>query len=63
MYIYICRYVSLSQNTEFHVMNEEKIPQRLCNLLEDAYRTFYHIVFLEVSKSYILPLTIISFIL
>ena len=33
-------------------MNKEKIPQRLCNLLEDAYRTFYHIVFLEVSKSY-----------
>ena len=37
---------------ELHVMNEEKIPQRLYNLLEDAYRTFYHIVFLEVSKSY-----------
>ena len=33
-------------------MNEEKIPQRLYNLLEDAYRTFYHIVFLEVTKSY-----------
>ena len=33
-------------------MNEEKIPQRLYNLLEDAYRTFYHVVFLEVSKSY-----------
>ena len=37
---------------ELHVMNEEKIPQRLYNFLEDAYRTFYHIVFLEVSKSY-----------
>ena len=33
-------------------MNKGKIPQRLYNLLEDAYRTFYHIVFLEVSKSY-----------
>ena len=33
-------------------MNREKIPQQLYNLLEDAYRTFYHIVFLEVSKSY-----------
>ena len=35
-----------------HIMNEEKIPQHLYNLLEDAYRTFYHIGFLEVSKSY-----------
>ena len=42
----------LCQNTELQVMNEEKIPQRLYNLLEDAYRTFYHIVFLEVTKSY-----------
>ena len=33
-------------------MNIEKIPQQLYNLLENAYRTFYHIVFLEVSKSY-----------
>ena len=33
-------------------MNKEKIPQRLYNLLEDAYGTFYLIVFLEVSKSY-----------
>ena len=33
-------------------MNEEKIPQHLHNLLEDAYRTFYHIGFLGVSKSY-----------
>ena len=38
--------------TEFHIMNREKIPQQLYNLLEDAYRTFYHIVSLEVSKSY-----------
>ena len=45
-------YISLCQNTELHVMNEEKIPQRLYNLLQDAYRTFYHIVFLEVTKSY-----------
>ena len=28
-----------------------KILRQLHNLLEDAYRTFYHIVFLEVSKS------------
>ena len=33
-------------------MNKQKIPQQLYNLLEDVYRTFYHIVFLEVSKSY-----------
>ena len=33
-------------------MNKEKISQQLYNLLEDAYRTFCHIVFLEVSKSY-----------
>ena len=45
-------YVSLCQNTELHVMNEEKIPQWLYYLLEDAYRTFYHTVFLEVTKSY-----------
>ena len=44
--------VWLCQSTELHIMNEEKILQRLYNLLEDAYRTFYHIVFLEVSKSY-----------
>ena len=42
-------YVSLCQNTELHLMNEEKIQQRLYNLLEDAYRTFYEIVFLEVT--------------
>ena len=33
-------------------MSKEKIPQQLCNLLKDAYRTFYNIVFLRVSKSY-----------
>ena len=33
-------------------MNREKIPQQLHNLLEDAFRRFYQIVFLEVSKSY-----------
>ena len=44
--------VWLCQSTELHIMNEEKILQRLYNLLEDAFRTFYHIVFLEVSKSY-----------
>ena len=43
--------VCLCQNTEFHVMNEEKIAQRLHNLLEDTHRMFY-IVCLEVSKSY-----------
>ena len=37
-------YLSLCQNTELHVMNKEKIQQRLYNLLEDAYRTFYHSV-------------------
>ena len=45
-------YVSLCQNTELPVMNKEKIPQRLYNLLEDACRRFYQIVFLEVTKSY-----------
>ena len=45
-----CICVSLCEKTELHVMNEEKIPQQLYNLLED--RTFYHIVFLEVSTSY-----------
>ena len=33
-------------------MNQEKIPQRRYNLLEDAYGTFYDIVFLKVSKLY-----------
>ena len=46
------KYICICQNTEFHIMNREKIPQKLYNLLEDAYRTFYHTVFLEVSKSY-----------
>ena len=46
-----CRSNNNSQNTEFHIMNREKIPQQLYNLLEDACRTFYHIVFLEASKS------------
>ena len=45
-YIYFC------QNTQFHLMNKERILQQLYNFLEDAYRTFYHTVFLEVSKSY-----------
>ena len=45
-YIYFC------QNTQFHLMNKERIPQQLYNFLEDAYRTFYHTVFLEVSKSH-----------
>ena len=44
--------ISLCQNTEPHVMNEDKIQQRLYNLLEDVYKTFYHIVFLKVTKSY-----------
>ena len=35
-------------------MNKQKIPQRLYNLLEDSYRTFYHTVFLKVSKSYVI---------
>ena len=46
------KYVCLCQNTQFLILNKEKIPQQLYNLLEDAYRTFYHIVFLEVNKSY-----------
>ena len=45
-------YLSLCQNIELHFMNKEKIQQRLYNLLEDAYRKFYHIVFLEVTKTY-----------
>lgn len=32
-------------------MKEEKIPQGLYNLLEDGYRTFYQIGFLEFTKS------------
>ena len=39
-----CRSNNNSQNTEFHIMNREKIPQQLYNLLEDAYKTFYQIV-------------------
>ena len=46
------KYIYLCQNNKFYIMNKEKIPQQLYNLLEDAYRTFYHIVFLEVSKWY-----------
>ena len=49
---HLFKYIYLCQNTEFYIMNKEKIPQRLYNLLEDAYGTFYLIVFLEVSKSY-----------
>ena len=44
--------ISLCQNTEPRVLNEDKIQQRLYKLLEDAYKTFYHIVFLKVTKSY-----------
>ena len=33
-------------------MNEQKMAQQLHNLLEDAFRNFYHTVFLEVSESY-----------
>ena len=46
-YIYGC----LCQNTELHLMNEEKIQQRLYNFLEHAYRTFSNTVFLEVGES------------
>ena len=44
-------------------MNREKIPQQLYNLLEDAYRTFYRIVFLEVSKPYGIEVRLLYFAL
>ena len=33
-------------------MVEEELPQQIYNVLEKSYETFYHVVFLEVSKSY-----------
>ena len=36
-------------------MNKENIPQQLYNLLEDAYRTFYHIAFVSKSSYGIIP--------
>ena len=46
------KFICICQNTEYQIMNRENIPQQLYNLLEDAYRMFYCIVFLEVSWSY-----------
>ena len=31
-------------------MVEEKLPQKIYNVLEKSYETFYHVVFLEVCK-------------
>ena len=33
-------------------MVEEKLAQQIYNVLEKSYETFYHVVFLEVRKSY-----------
>ena len=33
-------------------MVEEKFPQQIYNVTEKSYETFYHVVFLEVFKSY-----------
>ena len=33
-------------------MVEEKFPQQIYNVSEKSYETFYHVVFLEVFKSY-----------
>ena len=33
-------------------MVEEKLAQQIYNVLEKSYETFYHVVFLEVCKSY-----------
>ena len=33
-------------------MVKEKLPQQIYNVLEKPYETFYHVVFLEVCKSY-----------
>ena len=33
-------------------MVEEKLPQQIYNVLEKSYKSFYHVVFLEVCKSY-----------
>ena len=33
-------------------MVDEKLPQQIYNILEKSYEAFYHIVFLEVCKSF-----------
>ena len=40
-------------------MVEEKLPQQIYNVLEKSYETFYHVVFLEVCKTY--RITLIGF--
>ena len=30
----------------------QKLPQQIYNVLEKSFETFYHVVFLEVCKSY-----------
>ena len=44
-------YACFWQNTELDVKNQGKIPQ-LNLFIRRWFKTFYHIVFLEVSKSY-----------
>ena len=33
-------------------MDEKRTSQQVFNLAEDAYKSFYHVIFLEVCKSY-----------
>ena len=35
-----------------HGMVDEKLPQQIYNILEKSYEAFYHIVFLQVCKSF-----------
>ena len=35
-----------------HGMVEEKLAQQIYNVLEKSCETFYHVIFLEVCKSY-----------
>ena len=53
VYIYIYIYISSANTTiDIALMNHKNTAQQLFNISEDIYKSFYHIVFLEVCRAY-----------
>ena len=45
-------YSSANTTTDIALMNHKNTAQQLFNISEDIYKSFYHIVFLEVCRAY-----------
>ena len=45
-------YSSANTTIDIALMNHKNTTQQLFNILEDIYKSFYHIVFLEVCRAY-----------